>query len=245
MSQITIDRLFYGAYRDARVPNTPLEQTGLSPDQVEEARQLYNRMVDAWDADGLMIKHKSRTLFTLTAGQGDYTVGPSGDFDCDWQERIDKASIVLAVSDPSPEYPIWPLSEQEWQRWTLKTQQADWSRRYYYEKDYPLGIMHLLYVPSQVNQIALYIEHRYIRIDATGDTILDFPPNYQEMIETNLAVNLAARTEGSQISPLTVEKAYSSRLRTMDNNRRPLKRENDLAARTQRTSVFDGNRYSR
>lgn len=238
---ITVDNLFYGAYRDAGLVKH--EGTGLSDDQTEEARQLYNRMIDSWRADGLTISHISRKLYPITPGQGDYTIGPSGDWDTVWPTRVERMSIVLSQYSPEPEYPIFPLTVDEWQDWTYKKQVTNWPRRYFYERDFPLGILHLLYVPSDANSAAIYEEQPLSQIDATGDALLEFQPGYQEAIETNLAKRIAARFPGqSSISRLTLELSESSLDLIKNNNNRPLQRTTDFA-RSGRSDIYNGNRY--
>lgn len=243
MSAITVDALFYSAYREAGM--VPIEGTGLNDDQTEECRTLFNRMIDRWRGEGTTIYHIGRTVFPITPGKGDYNIGPSQDFDCPWPMRLERAGIILTSETVQPEYPIFPLTLDEWQYWTLKQQATNWPRRFFYEKSYPIGIVHLLYVPTDANNIALYMEQPLDEITATGDELIDLPPVYQEAVETNLAVRIAARNPGrSQISPMTVELAKSSLDQVRTNNARPLKRTTDLDRRGGcRSNVYSGNRY--
>ncbi len=201
-------------------------------------------MVDGWRADGLTISHVARLLFNIIPSKGDYTIGLSGDFDTPWPDRVERAGMVLTSETPNPEYPIFPLSIDEWKEWTLKTQSTNWPRVYFYERSYPLGILHLLYVPTDANQIALYLEEALLPISATGDTLLDFPPGYQEAIESNLAVRIAAKSPGSNIQEFTVELSRSSLMLIKNANNRPLKRGHDFERGPYRTNVYVGNRYN-
>lgn len=238
---LTIDQLFYGAYRDAGL--VLLEQTGLNPDQTEEARQIYNRMADAWALDGLTISHVARTLFPITPSVGDYTVGPSGDWDTPYPTRVERASVILTNQSPSVERPLIPLTLGEWQEWRLKQQTTNWPLWFFYEPSFPLGIMHLLFVPTDGNQIALYLEEKLIRIDATGDTLLSFRDGYEDAITSNLAVRIASRTPGSNISADVKELARSSLHLVKMANNRPLKRSSDMEKRGGRSNVYAGSRY--
>jgi hypothetical protein len=251
----TPDALFYGAYRDAGL--VQIEQTGLAPNQTEEARQLYNRMVDGWNADGLTISHVARTLFDVNPSQGDYVIGPNGDWPTPMVPRsIERMSVILTAQSPQPEYTLFPLTIDDWQEWRLKQQVNNWARSFYYEPpgnggqpnttQNPFqGIVHLLYVPTDINQVAVYLEQLHVPINATGDQELEFQYGEQEAIETNLAMRIAARhPREAQLSEDTRRLATSSLDLLKNNNNRPLKRTTDLHAGRSRTNVYTGNRYN-
>lgn len=241
-SSITFDQLAYTGYRYANL--LQFEQVGLSPDQTEEARQTYNSMVNAWRADGLTVSHISREVFPIIPNKGDYTVGQGGDIDIPWQERIERAGILLTRECPEPEYPIWPLTVDEWQDWVLKKQATSYPRRFFYErKGPPFAILHLLYVPTDANGLVLYPEHYLVQVGATGNGTMWFQPGYLEAIETNLGRRLAMRVPGGSISQEVLTLARSSLALIKNANNRPLVRSSDVQQRTGRSDVYAGNRY--
>lgn len=243
MENVTVDQMFYSAWRDAGMPMT--DGTGLNPEQTEECRTLFNRMINTWRSEGLLIPHVARKLWPIISGKGDYLIGPGGDIDETWPVFIPKIGFVLTGETLQPEYPLFPMTLEQWADWTFKQQTTNWSQYYFYEKSYPLGIIHFLYVPLDVNQMALYLEQPLEEITATGDELIDLRPAYQEAVETNLAKRIAARNPGrAQISTLTLELAASSLDQIRTNNDRPLKRTTDLSpGRNWRSNVYEGNRY--
>lgn len=265
MASITVQQLFYDAYSDAGL--IQLEQTLLNPDQVAECQQLYNRMVDGWQLDGWMTSHVARLLFPLTPNQGIYTVGPNGDFDpaqgttlaggsgqiaSNYPVRIERASAVI-TTEPNylgpPEYPIRMLSIDEYQDWVLKQQTSNWPWCAWYEPAFQnsngLGILHLLYVPTDSNFIALYLEETLAQIDATQDAQLNFRPGYYDLIASNMAVRIAARhPKTAQLSEITRELARSSLSLVRMANQRALSRGNDFTGNVNRANVYSGNRYN-
>lgn len=262
MAAITIQQLFYDAYADSG--RIQFEQTGLNPDQIAECQQVYNRMIDSWQLDGEMVSHVARLTFPLIPNKGIYTVGPNGDFDpaygvsaagiagqipSSYPVRIDRASVII-TQDPAqsgpPEYPLRQLSEQEYQAWTLKEQNASWSWCFYVEPAFNssngLAILYLLYIPQQANLVALYLEETLPQIDATQDAILYFRPGYYDCIAANLAVRLD-RGRG-KISPDVRELARTSLSLIKKNNWRPISRSNDMTSHYEwRSNIFQGNRY--
>jgi hypothetical protein len=269
MSSITAQQLFYDCYADAGM--IQLEQTGLNPDQVAECQQLFNRMIDSWQLDGWMCSHVARLLFPLLpygGPAGIYTVGPNGDFDpaqgttlagvvgqiaSNYPVRIERAGAVVTTQpnyQGPPEFPIRMLSLDEYQDWILKQQTSNWPWCAWYEPAFEnsggLGILHLLYVPTDGNYIALYLEETLAQIDATQDQTLQFRPGYYDLIASNMAVRIAARhPKTAVLADSTKELARSSMSLVRMANHRPTSRGNDFTGGGDRTrsSIYSGNRY--
>lgn len=241
MSSLTVDQLFNAAYGYAGLLD--FEQVGLGADETEQSRQTYNSMVDAWRSDGLTVSHIQRLLFQLIPNQGDYTIGEGGDFDTAWPDRVERAGIVLTEENPQPEYKLYQLTIDEYQEWVLKGQSTNWPFRYWYERSFPLGILHFLYIPTDTNQVALYLEEHILPINTTGNAIIEYQPGYQEAIETNLAVRLAMKLPRAQLKPGVEVLARSSLALIKNANNRPLVRESDLGRQGGRTNIWAGNRW--
>ncbi len=242
---LTIDELFYAAYRDARLIEH--EGTGLHSAQTEEARTVFNRLVNSWALDGLKCWQEKRTVFDLVAGRGRYSIGPNGDFNTRRPNRIDQASVIVTSINPSQEWPLNKLSLQEYQEWTQKGLSLTWPSDFYFDPELDqsadptnaVSYINFLAVPSAANQVALYLKQAINPIDATGDAILEFADGYEEAIETNMAKVLAARNPNSNISPLTLEAAARSLRQIKINNFRPTHMESDYPTTTRRW--HDGN----
>jgi hypothetical protein len=150
---------------------------------------------------------------------------------------------------PQPEYTIHPLTVDEYQGWILKKQQTNWGQYYWYERAQPYGIVHLLYVPSNANLCALYLEDAISRIDVGENPTLEDinvtgPPGFQLMLETNLGRALAARNPTkAHISEDTLELARRSLMDFQGPNSRPMKKTSDLSW-GRRPNIFIGNRYN-
>jgi hypothetical protein len=268
MSSITVQRLFYDAYSDAGL--IQLEQTNLTLDQVEECQQLFNRMIDSWQLDGWMCSHVARLQFPLyphAGPPGIYTVGPNGDFDpaegttlagvvgqiaSNYPVRIERAGAIVTTQpnyQGPPEFHIHMLSLDEYQSWILKQQTSNWPWFAYYEPAFQasggVGILHLLYVPSDANFIALYLEETLAQIDATQDQLLAFRPGYYDLIASNMAIRIAARhPKTAVLADSTKELARSSMSLVRMANHRPLSRGNDFkGSGGSRSNIYSGNRY--
>ncbi len=70
-----------------------------SPDDQTVCFAALNALLDSWSIERLSIYTVKRVQFTLTAGQQDYTIGPTGaDFTNERPVLIQTAVIVLATS---------------------------------------------------------------------------------------------------------------------------------------------------
>ncbi len=67
----------------------------LSAFEAEDGRERLNNMVSGWRLQYGTVLAIQRTLFTLTADQQYYSIGPGGDFDVPRPVRIDGAALLL------------------------------------------------------------------------------------------------------------------------------------------------------
>lgn len=162
-----------------------------SSEEQADAFRVLNRMMDSWANERLALFATSRDAYTLTPGHNPHTLGNSGspDFNATRPLRIDRASIVLAISGNS-ELPLnGPLSDEEWQITHGKVSTGIPSRLWV-ETEYPLLKLWLNPVPANADTLVLYTWQQLGRFAATSTTF-DFPPGYEEAIVSNLALRIA------------------------------------------------------
>jgi hypothetical protein len=156
--------LTYGALREIgvlRVGSTP------SPEWLDDGLSKLNQILDAWNAESLLVPSTTRQVYSLTADQQEYTLGPSGDLDGTRPPRIDGAGIVPASGD---EYEVELLSDGAWPTMTIRLESA------------PLaGDSLAIYYPAQLEMFA------------DNDTTYPMPQGYAIALELSLAVALAPR----------------------------------------------------
>jgi hypothetical protein len=236
-----VQDLIYAGFRDAGIV---LEaQRGFSNSDKADGLLVLNRMLDAWKAERAMVFAVVPTTFTIQPNKATYTIGPSGaDIAAsDRPEAIERANVIYTNSSPNPESPLRVLlSEQEWQTVSPKTMKATIPSVLYYERLTGNGLIHLWQVPTVANQVAVYLWQTVNQFAAIGDTIA-LPTAYQEAIETNLALRLAARFPDRQhISQITIDLARQSRQRVRASNTPVLLMQTEAAAR----GTYDGGRYN-
>lgn len=158
---------------------------------LQNGLEILNGMVDAWRAHRLMIFANSRNVYTLTAGQQDYTIGPSGGTFTVTVRPIylTNASVIVASGASSVEIPIDLWTDEDWAQQRVKTVQSTLPTAVYYNETFPLGTFSFWPIPSGAVQVALYWPEPMAQF-ADLATDYDLAPGYPEAIKYNLAVRL-------------------------------------------------------
>jgi hypothetical protein len=184
-----------------------------------------NRMINSWSAEGLLIHAiTAESPLTLTAGDGAYTLGTSGDITTRPQEIV--AAVIRDASN-SLDQPVKILSASEYAALPDKTAQADYPTSLYDDGGYPQRTITLYPVPAAAHKLVLYTKRALTEI-STLDTSVSLPPGYDDAIVFNLAMRLApeyGRTVPDAVAVLATEAKASVKR----GNRRPSYLRVDLA----------------
>lgn len=168
---------------------------GETPDaeDILDAFDVLNDMVDAWAADGTTIYIVERRTFNLSAGVGTYTLGSGATLNHARPPLPpSRASIISNANPASPhEIPLKVLDIREWQRIPLKSTQSTLPRKIYTDNAFPNRNVNLYPVPSTADpDLVLYLPTALSEF-ADLDTSYSFPPGYRRAIRYNLARELA------------------------------------------------------
>jgi hypothetical protein len=149
-----------------------------------------NRMIGSWSNEQLLIYAEVREQFTLTAGDGQYTMGDDGDFDTTRPISIKEALIRDTTVSPVVETPLRVTNLQQRAEIPVKTTQSSLPAELYADGGYPLQTLLLYPVPSVAHALVIYSLKPLTEI-ATLDTSVSFPPGYDRALIYNLAIELA------------------------------------------------------
>ncbi len=159
-------------------------------DAAEEEYALLqlNNMLDLWRVDRLAIPVRSRVgPFNLVAGTSSYTIGTGLTFDTPKPSWIDGAGLIDLLTGDDVEIPMNSLTLKEWGRVRVKEIESTLPRSYFYDKS---GVLYFYPVPSEVNQVVLYVPVAVAEF-ATTDLEVALPPGYRLAVASNLAILLA------------------------------------------------------
>lgn len=186
-----------------------------------DALARLNRYLDRLATEKLTIYTRTRTTWTLTSGDGSYTVGPLvTDVVMARPVFVDEVHYIDRETDPDTEYPLDRLTEQAYAAIAQKDQTALRPQAWYYNPTFPNATLILWPAPTDDNlHGAIYAWTALTQI-ASLATVISLPPGYEEMLLTNLALLLCPTYE-RQPSPVLVETARETKAAIKRANRRP------------------------
>ena len=177
----TVQTVIIAAYRKTGQIITATDTTDLNTGLEE-----LNYMLNSWSAENLSIPSITQENFNLTIGQNSYTVGSSGDFNTVRPNIITSAYIKHNSND----YPVNPMSEQEYNDIVTKATQTR-PTKFYFLPSYSLAKIFFNYTPDSA--YAFYFDSlKFITNVSTLSQTLSLPPEYEEAIIYNLAIRLAS-----------------------------------------------------
>ncbi|HLG97151.1 MAG TPA: hypothetical protein VKX49_12635 [Bryobacteraceae bacterium] len=219
---ILVSDIIYSAYRIAGVLGAP--GRGYGADAANDGLKVLNSMVDAWQAERLMVWAILRSVFNIVANQQTYVLGTTGTVDWKLQrpERIEQAGFIFNNLNPTIEEPFKILTYQEWAALSPKSLNSTIPYMLYYEPFVPNGHVNLWPVPLANWQIALYTWQNLTTFPSTNTAVV-VPPAYQEALEYNLAKMLAMRFQKrANMSAEAMNQARASKARIKAINLTPL-----------------------
>ena len=66
-----------------------------APAESQDAFDMLNDMIDQWSNEQMMVYYKTEIIFTLTAGQTQYTIGPGGQVDASFTGSISGTTLTV------------------------------------------------------------------------------------------------------------------------------------------------------
>jgi hypothetical protein len=165
-----------------------------------------NSLIDLWQIERLAIATITRSVFTLVASQGSYTLGPTGDWVFPVRPQFIQRAAMLDTSNY--EAPIEIATDDRWAAELHKALTSTDVTAMYYRRTVPNGTVSLWPVPTDATvQAVLYIPTPLTGVlDLTTELVL--PPGYEEALRYNLAVRLApvfSRPVDPTLNTLAVE----------------------------------------
>lgn len=233
---VAFTTLAYNSFRRAGI----LKEAGrgFSASEENDALSSLNTFNDFLLTHRLTVISEDREIFPLVSGQQYYQIGldPAADWQVPMPNQVEKAGYLFTTTNPPVEQPFDILTPQQWQALSPKTLQSTNPYRCIYQKATAanavtgiagtisdMGTFGVWPVPLDATvAVVLYLWIQIQTIANSGVTLV-LPQGGQEMLESNLAVRLAALfPKRAQISPLTIQMAKESLARYKTANDVPL-----------------------
>lgn len=154
-------------------------------------------LVDEWRTQKLTISGVTRSVYSLTSGTQSYTIGSGGTFDQDWPTKIEYWSRIPDddATDPVEQPMGRPYTYEQWQQVRVKTTDAAYPDKLYYDSQWSAGLGNCLFHPIPDNNDVDVVLYSYIAgiTSIVAATSYNLRPAYAMAFKTNLAVELCDR----------------------------------------------------
>lgn len=208
--------------RAARLLGQLQSNTDLGTNESADALVALNAMLDSWRNEELMCYATQTESLTLSASTVSYTIGPGGTLNTTRPVEIQDAWVV--VSNIS--YPVRQITDAEYDAIQDKTATADWPDRFNYRPTMSTGTLYVYHAPNATRTMNLRTRVVVAAFSAVSSTVT-LPPGWEEAIDTNLAVRLAAEYE-MQAPPDVVDMARAAKASIKRMNSQPIKAYTEL-----------------
>lgn len=140
-----------------------------------------------------------------------FTFTTPGDFNIQRPLRLLNGFTRLTTSGISQvDYPLQPISMDQWSAIGLKSQPGPWPKVVYYDGSYPLGTMYFFPQPSQGGELHLWTDNLFSEY-LSLTTPVDLPQGYERFLKIALALELAPEYNKTP-SPLLMQQYEQAKL---------------------------------
>lgn len=194
------DTIIKAALRRIRAYD-PEDATTISTVQYNNAAETLNFLLTSWQADGLQVwAIKTSSAQTLTASDGDYTVGATGNIAI--SRPLDIIRAWLRTTSDSTDVPLEIITKERYDLLTNKTTEGT-PTSLYYDAGYDgssnqgtnsTGTIYLWPEPdstcASAKKLMFVYQRPFLDFNASTDN-LDMPQEWYEAVRINLAYKIA------------------------------------------------------
>jgi hypothetical protein len=198
-------------------------------EDANDALVSLNQLIDQWAAERLMVYTTTRTTHSITANDGTYTLGATGDITIARPMFLEGVSILETSSDPDQETPLDRLTEDAYAAIVEKALTSTNPTAFYYNPTFPTGTLSLFPVPTSTTLTLVLYHPTAVTSFSALSTTVSLPPGYERMLRKNLAVELLP-SYGKQPDQLLLKQAMESKEVVKRSNRRTADLQFEAAA---------------
>lgn len=195
----------------------------LTAEEGQDALATLNDLLENWSTEPMSLWSTTNFSAPTVAGQATYTIGPGGNWNTTRPAAISGAYVTVNGVD----FPVLPVGQLEYNLISLKTQQQPIAQKLLYVNDFPLGLVTLWPVPSQVVTLTLTFERLLTQIPTLA-TAINYPPGAAKALRYALAVELASEY-GAPVDPVLMSIASDAKADYKRSNKQPVKAGFDIA----------------
>lgn len=207
-----------------KIVTEALEELGLlapgetaSYDDVDFGIRKLNRMLNQWASEGVNIHYRAENTHTLVVADSSYTIGPSGaDITTSRPQSIEQA-FIRDSNGHDYEVRVRPISEYREISEKTSPGRPWWL---FYDPTPSYGTIYLYPTPDTAETLYIYSQKPFTNVTAQEDEI-SLPPEYQNMIISNLAIQMApayGKSASNELVKMANDSFYSARARNIANS---------------------------
>lgn len=186
----------------------------LAASEATDGLASFNRMIDSWSTESLLIYARVRESFSLVAGTAAYTMGSGATFSTTRPQVIESVTISRSSVETPP---LNLLSLAQWAAIPDKTTQST-PDSVYASGSYPNETLNFYPTPDAADSVIIYSQKVLTAI--TLDAAISLPPGYERALVYNGALELAPEY-GKQIDAMVLKAAEESKNSIKRANYRP------------------------
>lgn len=192
----------------------------ISSADLNRSLSVLNDMMDVWSNESLSCFDWVTQTFTMIPGQYQYTVGPGGYITGTRPLRISDAPGSAYLLDANlNRYLMSVVDQLTWLLQTTAVADSDLPNIFFYDPQYPLGIVNIWPTPSSAWTCS-FLSYRQLGNFALPTASFSLPPGYKRAITTNLCLSLKPYFASAQIDPLILKEASETKAAVKRNNMR-------------------------
>jgi hypothetical protein len=176
------------------------EQTASGPQASDALAILNDYIADVLTNDRLAIFSITRTVFTMTNGTANYTVGVGGTVNVARPVTMNMQGsqvtfIDTSAAQPNQELPLWSLTDDAYQAIVQKGYSATYPTSWYYNPTYtsaaPYATLTFWPVPNVSTLQGVFYAPAAVQEFTSLVQTVALPPGYRRFLRDNLALELA------------------------------------------------------
>lgn len=176
----------------------------VSADEASDGLSSLNGLISSWANDSLLVHGRSWETFTLTAGDGEYTIGPTADF-----PTTRPVSLVASyVRDADTDYPLQVISDESYTLFIQSKSDSGVPDVINLDNAYPTSKIRLYPVPDRTYTLFLLSEKPLTTLGL--DDTISLPPGWERALIYNLAIEIAPEY-GQQIDQVMYQIALEAK----------------------------------
>jgi hypothetical protein len=188
-----------------RLLNVKASVDSLSASELEDGKEVFNQLIDEWSNQKLLQPALVEITHTLTANDGQYSIGSGGDINTTRPIKIENA--LIRTTD-NQDYQVDIVESRVWQTIHNKQISSSYPRSLYYRASYPLAEINLYPLPDNAYTLVMQVWSQITQI-TNMDATLALPPGYEKAMKYCLAMDLAPEygKQATQHLMMTAESA--------------------------------------